>query len=218
MRTIMLRAATTKAVPAALALSLSLALSACGGMATNRTLESLHQPVVEKTNYVLDVTTGPGGLSVPEQRRLAGWFDAMNLRYGDKIYIDDPLSSGATRSTVEAVAARYGMLLNDSAPVTQGYVNAGTARIIVTRASASVPGCPDWRNGSDTNFANGTSHGFGCAINSNLAAMVADPEHLIKGATGNGETVVMSSTKAIDAYREKPAKAGEATTVSTKGN
>lgn len=217
MRMTILRAANPKAVSAAFALSLALSLSACGGMAANPTLESVHQPVVERTNYVLDVTTGPGGLSVPEQRRLSGWFDAMNLRYGDKIYIDDPLASNATHSAVEAVAARYGMLLHDGAPVTEGYVNAGTARIIVTRTSASVPGCPDWRNNSDTNFANGTSHGYGCAINSNLAAMVADPEHLVKGATGSGETVVMSSTKAIDAYREKPAKAGETTAISSKG-
>ncbi|MES2492733.1 MAG: CpaD family pilus assembly protein [Pseudomonadota bacterium] len=213
-----LRAATRNAVPAALALSLAFGLSACGGMAANPTLESVHQPVVERTNYVLDVKTGPGGLSVPEQRRLSGWFGAMNLRYGDKVYIDDPLASSSTRGAVDAVAAKFGMLLNDGAPVTEGYVNAGTARIIVTRSSASVPGCPDWRNSSDTNLGNGTSHGYGCAINGNLAAMVADPEHLVKGATGSGETTVMSSTKAIDAYREKPAKAGETTTISSKGS
>jgi pilus assembly protein CpaD len=45
--------------------------------------------------------------------------------------------------------------------------------------------------------------GFGCAINSNFAAMVADPEHLLHGAEGTGETVVMSSTKAIESYREQ---------------
>jgi pilus assembly protein CpaD len=204
-------------VPAALALSLGLTLAGCGGMATNRSLESVHQPVVEKTNYVLDLTTGPGGLSLPEQRRLAGWFEAMNLRYGDKIFVDDPLASGSTRAAVEAVAARYGMLLNDGTPVTQGYVNAGTARIIVVRASASVPGCPDWRSGSDTNFANATSKGYGCAVNGNLAAMVADPEHLVHGATGTGETVVMSSNKAIDAYRERAATAGQAKAQTTGG-
>ena len=205
-------------VPAALALSLGLALAGCGGMASNRSLESMHQPVVEKTNYVLDLSTGPGGLSLPEQRRLAGWFDAMNLRYGDRIHIDDPLASGSTRAAVEAVAARYGILLSDGTPVTQGYVNAGTARVIVVRATASVPGCPDWRDNSDTNFANATSHGYGCAVNSNIAAMVADPHHLVKGATGSGETVVMSSNKAIDAYRERAAKAGEATKQTTGGN
>lgn len=217
MRNITIRKAQTRKVSAALALSLGLVLSACGGMPVNGSLESVHQPVVEKTNYVLDLTTGPGGLSLPEQRRLAGWFDAMNLRYGDRIHIDDPLANGATRAAVEAVAARHGILLSEGAPVTEGYVNAGTARIVVVRATASVPGCPDWRSNSDTNFGNGTSHGYGCAVNSNLAAMVADPQHLLKGATGTGETVVASSNKAIDAFREKDAKAGEVKSNSTKG-
>jgi pilus assembly protein CpaD len=208
---------TNRKVSAALALSLGLALSACGGMPTNRSVESIHQPVVEKTNYVLDLTTGPGGLSLPEQRRLAGWFDAMNLRYGDRIHIDDPLASGATRAAVEAVASRYGMLLAEGAPVTEGYVNAGTARIVVVRATASVPGCPDWRSNSDANFNNGTSHGYGCAVNGNLAAMVADPQHLVKGASGTGETVIATSNKAIDAFREKAAKAGEVKATTSKG-
>jgi pilus assembly protein CpaD len=177
-------------------------LGACaGGVATNRGLDSIHQAVVEHTNYTLDLTSGPGGLSIPEQARLTGWFEAMDLRYGDRISIDDPLSSGATRASVEAVAGRFGLLVNDQAPVTQGYVNAGTARIIVTRSSAHVPGCPDWRAGTDFNPNNATSPDFGCATNGNIAAMVANPEHLLHGEAGNGETTVMSSTKAIDAYR-----------------
>ena len=32
--------------------------------------------------------------------------------------------------------------------------------------------------------------------------MVADPEHLLKGAKGTGQTTVMSGNKAIDSYRE----------------
>ncbi|MEL0210463.1 MAG: CpaD family pilus assembly lipoprotein, partial [Novosphingobium sp.] len=64
-----------------------------------------------------------------------------------------------------------------------------------------VPGCPDWSKKSDFSMNNATSPGFGCAINGNLAAMVADKEHLVQGATGTGETVVMSGTKAIDSYR-----------------
>jgi len=208
----------SKAVSGALALSLALALSGCGGMASNRSLESVHQPVVEKTNFVLDVTTGPGGLSVPEQKRLAGWFDAMNLHYGDRIYIDDPLASPATRAAIEAVAGKHGMLLSDGAPVTQGYVNAGTARVVVVRATATVPGCPDWRDNSDTNFANATSHGYGCAVNSNLAAMIADPQHLIHGDKGNGETTIITSNRAVDAWREMGAKAGVATKGSAGGS
>ncbi len=191
-----------RAAPAAIALSLGLMLAGCGGMPTNRSLESVHQPIIERTNYTLDVTTGPGGLSIPEQRRLAGWFEAMDLRYGDRISIDDPLDSSATRSAVEAVVARHGLLVGDAAPVTPGMVNAGTARIVVTRSSASVPGCPDWSAKSDATLNNATSTNYGCAMNSNFAAMVADPEHLVNGAKGTGETVLMSSNKAIETYRE----------------
>ena len=185
-----------------LVLALGASLSACGGMPTNRSLESQHQPVVERTNYTLDVATGSGGLSYPEQRRLAGWFEAMNLRYGDRIAIDDPLGSPETRAVVEAVASRYGILLSNDVPVTAGAVNAGTARVIVSRVTARVPGCPDWSAKSDVNLNNSTSTNYGCAVNSNLAGMVANPEHLVQGAAGDGGTVVMSSNKAIDSYRE----------------
>lgn len=202
----------------AIALALGLALAGCSNVPNNQSLESIHQPVVERTNYTLDVTTGPGGLSLPEQRRLAGWFEAMDLRYGDRISVDDPLASGATRAAIAAVASRYGLLLSDDAPVTPGYVNAGTARVIVTRTLAHVPGCPDWSTTSETNLLNATSSSFGCAVNGNLAAMVANPEHLVKGAEGTGETVVMSSTKAIDTYREtKPTGAAGLKTTDTGG-
>lgn len=200
---------TRKALASAITVSLALALGGCGGMAKNRSLESVHQPVVERTNYVLDLSTGPGGLSLPEQRRLAGWFEAMKLRYGDRISIDDPMKSGANRAAVEAVAGRYGLLVGDQAPVTSGFVNAGSVRVVVTRSSAHVPGCPDWSAKSDTNLSNATSPGFGCASNGNLAAMVADPEHLLHGASSTGTTTVMSSTKAIESYRDaKPTGEG----------
>lgn len=192
---------TRKALGAAITLSLGLALAGCGGVPMDRGLESARQPVVQRTNYTLDVTSGPGGLSLPEQRRLAGWFEAMDLRFGDRIAIDDPLKSGATRAAVEAVAGRFGLLLGDEAPVTAGYLNAGSVRVVVTRSTASVPGCPNWSANSDANPGNATNPNYGCAVNGNLAAMVADPEHLLKGATGKGQTTIMSSTKAIETYR-----------------
>ncbi len=188
---------------AALALTASLGLAACGGMPDNRSLYSVKQPVVERTNYTLDVYTGPGGLPVNEQRRLAGWFDAMNLRYGDRISIDDPMQSQATRNAIAELAGRRGILISEGAPVTAGHVDPGQARVIITRSTASVPGCPDWEVKSDANYNNGTHPGYGCAINTNLASMVANPEDLIAGQTGTGETVVHTSTKAISSYRDQ---------------
>ena len=207
-----------RALGAALALSLGLAVAGCGGMPGNRTIESIHQPVVQRIDYTLDVTTGPGGLTFAEQGRLAGWFEAMNLRYGDRVSIDDPLQSGATRAAVEGLVARHGLLLGADAPVTPGYVNAGTVRVIVSRTKATVPHCPDWSANSDVNLGNATSSNYGCATNGNLAAMVANPEHLIKGDAGTGQTVVMSSTKAIESYRAvAPTGAGGLKDTSTKG-
>lgn len=194
-----------KAFASALSVSLIMVLGGCGGMAMqNASLESVHQPVISRTNYALDINAGPSGLSIPEQRRLAGWFEALDLRYGDRITLDDPLRSPTSRAAIEAVAGRYGILLGDEAPVTPGAVAPGTVRVVVTRASAAVPGCPDWSAKSDSTLANATSSNYGCATNANMAAMIADPEHLLKGASGQGVTTVMSSTKAIDSYREAP--------------
>lgn len=194
--------ATRKRLGSALAISLALALSACGTMPTNATLESVHQPVVERTNYTFDVGAGPSGVSLPEQRRLAGWFDAMDLRYGDRVSLDDPTKSGATRTAIEGLIARYGLLLEDGAPVTPGYVEPGAARIVVTRSKATVPGCPNWSSKGTSNYYNATSPGYGCAVNGNLAGMVANPEHLLKGEKGMSQTIATSSNKAIDSYRE----------------
>jgi pilus assembly protein CpaD len=191
-----------KALASALSASLVLALGGCGGMASNTSLESIHQPIVSRTNYTLDIAAGPGGVSIPEQRRLSGWFEALDLRYGDRISIDDPLKSGATRAAVDGVAGRYGIIVGDDAPVTPGFVNAGTVRIVVTRSTATVPGCPDWSAKNETNLKNASSSNYGCATNANLAAMVADPEHLIQGASTKGATTVMTGTKAIESYRE----------------
>ncbi len=187
----------------AIALAAGLTLSGCGGMPSNRSLNSVHEPVVERSDYTFDVNTGGGGLGYGEQRRLTGWFDAMDLRYGDRLTIDDPLQSPATRGAVQALATRYGIEVSETAPATAGFVNAGTARVIISRTTASVPGCPDWSAKSDVNLGNAASTNYGCATNSNLAAMVSNPDDLVRGANGMGNTVVMSASKAIKTYREK---------------
>lgn len=189
------------ALAAAIALSLGLTLSACGDNPNNRSLYSTKQPVIERNNYTLDVAAGAGGLTAPEQQRLGEWFETMDLRYGDRVAVDGAIASDAVREDVAALASRYGILLSEGAPVTPGYVDPGLVRVVVTRSSAHVPGCPDWSDQYQSNLRNATTDDYGCSVNSNIAAMVADPQHLLKGAEGTGETVVMSSTKAIETYR-----------------
>ena len=185
----------------ALTLSLGLALAGCGGMPTNSSLGSIKQPVVERTNFTLDVNTSPSGLPISEQQRLNAWFETLDLRYGDRIAVENPGQNPAVTNAVRDLAARYGLMISDVAPVTAGMLQPGQARVVITRSTAQVPGCPDWSAKSDMNYNNAVSSNFGCAVNSNLAAMVADPQDLLEGKKGSGETVIATSNKAIATYR-----------------
>jgi len=196
-------------VSIALTAALGLSLSACGANTANRSVNSERQAVVTRSHFVLDVNVGgSGSLANGEQRRLAGWFEALELGYGDRVSIDDPsYSSGAAaRGAVEALASQYGLLIADVAPVTKGYVPSGAIRVVVSRSTASVPGCPDWSHRSHTDFQGRTSANYGCGTNSTMAAMIADPEDLIRGTRADGEDQTRAS-KAIRAYRDK--KVGE---------
>lgn len=192
-----------------IALSLGVTLAGCGGMPSNTSLYSVRQPVVERTNFTLDVNTNQSGLSISEQQRVNGWFETMDLRYGDRIAIEDPAANPAVAAAVNDLAGRYGLIVSEVAPTTAGLLQPGQARVVITRSTASVPGCPDWSESSDMNYSNGTSPGYGCAVNSNLAAMIANPEDLLQGQTGTGETVIATGTRAIRTYREaEPTGAG----------
>ena len=63
-------------------LVLGAAVSACAGTATreaNTTLYSVNQPVVQRTDYVLDLATGPEGVAATEIARLHGWFQGLQV-------------------------------------------------------------------------------------------------------------------------------------------
>ena len=191
-------------VSMALITALGLSVTACGSTTANRSVYSERQPVVSKSNFVLDLNTGAGGLSAAEQNRLSGWFDALDLGYGDRISIDDPsyAASPGAKAAVENIVASYGLLVSDRAPVTEGYIPAGLMRVVVTRTSASVPGCPDFSHRSHTDFQARTSANYGCGTNSTLSAMIANPEDLVRGENAEGQDQAQAS-KAIRAYRDK---------------
>jgi pilus assembly protein CpaD len=186
-------------------LSVAFALGACGP--ANRGLDSVHQPVVSRTDYVLDLSTGEEALAYGEANRLAAWFDTLELSYGDRIFLDGAGVGGA-RDDVASVAARYGLLLSEGAPVTEGAVEPGRLRVVVSRAEARVEGCPDWRRKSQPELGGSTMSNYGCATNSNLAAMVANPEDLVRGQAQSGSDA-RAVTKAITTYRELPSTARE---------
>jgi len=184
-------------------IGLSVALAACG--TENRGVESVHQPVVSKSNYVLDVNSGYDGLAPGEVSRVAGWFESLRLGYGDHVSVDVPGGNdGAVREAVANVASRYGLLIDAAAPVTSGEIAPGKVRVVVSRTSANVPNCPDWSDKAGNDLNSNAMSNYGCSINSNLAAMVANPEDLVYGQRATGANDASTASKAIKTYRDRP--------------
>ena len=199
--------------PTLLLSTLAPALLLGGCMGTqNRGLESVHQPVVERQDLTLDVQTTGYGLAPGEAARLDGWLAATRLRYGDKVAIDDPAHVRGVRDDVARVVASHGLVLGQDSPVIMAAVPAGSARVVVTRTIASVPGCPDWSRDASHEFNSNTSSNYGCATNASLAAMIANPEDLVRGQSVEG-TDPARSGRAIDAYRKASPSGGGGTNV-----
>jgi pilus assembly protein CpaD len=178
-----------------IALAAALTASASGhAEELNKSLYSVNQPVVRHSNYAIDLRVQGESLEPYEEGRLDGWFQSLQVGYGDRVYVE----GDEGRAGVARAASRYGLLLSDGHPVTTGQVQPGMVRVIISRATASVPGCPDWKGKSG---AGSTSPNYGCAMNSNLAAMVADPNDLVLGQTGDSSDNSATNSKAIRAYR-----------------
>jgi pilus assembly protein CpaD len=159
------------------ALAAAFALSACGGT-QNRGLESVHQPVISRTDFVYDVSSRMG---TDDRAKVAAWMRSLDVGYGDRISVDDPSDSAAVRDAIADVAAYHGLTLDPAAPRTAGAIAPGDVRIVVSRTKAEVPGCPDWSRSSRDEFNNDLASNYGCATNASLAAMVANPEDLVSG-------------------------------------
>lgn len=188
----------------AIAALLAGTVSACAAPTTpEQGMSSLHVPVVSSTDYVWDGAAPGGSLGAEEAARLDGWFAGLGLDYGDSIYVGGEYSLYA-RQQVAEIAGRYGMLVSDGAPVSAGVATPAAVRVVVSRKRATVPGCPDWSTPSNPNYANASFSNYGCAVNTNLALQVADPEDLLHGKRGKSAEDAETAAKAIIMYRNWP--------------
>jgi len=187
-------------------LALAAALAACGPNSETSPLNgvsAVNVPVVTRADYAFDVAAPDGTLAAGEDARLDAWFRSLQLGYGDAIYIDGANVYGAA-DDVARVANRYGLLVSPGAPVTQGLVPGGSVRVVVSRTRATVPNCPNWSVPSHPNFGNASLANMGCGVNTNLAAMIANPEDLVHGREGSGIGDSSTATKAVQSYRKAP--------------
>lgn len=168
-----------------------------------RGLDTQHQPVVRRTDYVMDIPVS-GGLSDADDQQLAGWLSSLAPAYGDRISLDMTQAhlDAETLARLTELVAPYGLTLATPAPVTTGEIAPGSIRVILSRMTADVPDCPDWRTPAQPNWHGANMSNYGCATNGNLAAMVADPADLLAGRKGRPADVTMPTAKAVKAYRD----------------
>ncbi|HWJ59556.1 MAG TPA: CpaD family pilus assembly lipoprotein [Sphingomicrobium sp.] len=184
----------------AILIALGSTLTACNTTVGESGLSSVHQPVVASTQFVFDAAAPGGSLPSEEAARLDGWFSGLGLEFGDKIYVAGDASPMA-RSQVAQVVGRYGLLIANGSPVTNGAPETGVVRVVVDRKRAFVPGCPDWSKPSQPNYDNANLSNFGCGVNANLAMQVANPEDLLHGSPYAAAQDAQTAAKAIIMYR-----------------
>jgi pilus assembly protein CpaD len=185
-------------------IALSTALGACAtGDRPDQGVASVNVPVVTTADYVFDAAAPAGALAQGESARLSGWFHGLGLGYGDTVYVDGGYAPAA-RAQVASIAGRFGMLVTAGAPATTGMVQPGAVRVVVARRRAEVPGCPNWSRPAAPDFYNRSMSNYGCSVNSNIAAMVANPEDLLHGREGAGVTDTWVASRAIEMYRTTP--------------
>ena len=189
-----------------IAVVLASAVAACstpGTVPADRGVSSVHEPVLSRATFAIDLAAPDGTLPPEEVARLDAWFQSLGLAFGDSIFVDGAYSDAA-RAQVADIAGRYGVMVLPAAPVTAGVVPAGTVRVVVARNRAEVPGCPNWSRPQQPNWENRTMSNFGCGVNANLAAQVANPQDLFQGRGDPSTINSIAGIKAIEMYREWP--------------
>ncbi len=185
---------------------LASAVAGCATPGANpaaRGVESINQPLMTRASFAFDAVAPGGSLPPEEVARLDGWFRSLELGYGDQIYLDGAYADPA-RAQVAGLAGRYGMMVSQAAPVTAGAVPAGHMRVIVSRNRAEVAACPNWGAPELSNYDHAMMPNYGCGVNSNLAAMVANPEDLFHGRAGPAASDGVAGAKAVQMYRDWP--------------
>ena len=187
-------------------LAMATALAGCNSPAgyANRSLDSIRQPVVQTSQHSFDLSTYGGEISSAELARLGEWADAIGLRYGDEVILEDGSLYGGSQAitAIRAEIAKRGPQISAVVSNASSTLGSGMMRLRVSRHTAYVPNCPEWSSRYTADIYNSTSSNFGCATNGNLAAMVANPNDLVRGQSATDEHT-QHGVRAITTYRKK---------------
>ena len=188
----------------------SVVLLACSQSADSIRVANGEQRQIEarETNHTLRIsTTSYGSVSNEQQAELAGFVKTYRQAGYGPISVSAPDNAATGRMSANVVRSfltRHGVQPEDI--VTSGYANAAGKDAPVLLAfksyTAHVPGCStvnehDWGNlGS-----NGSLPSFGCAVNENIAMMIAHPGDL-NGQRTLDDPEATRQLNVLDKYRK----------------
>ena len=182
-------------------------LAGCKQNTGNPSLNIQYAPRISTEEILYDMRFNANNdMTALQVKTHEAFLRGLGLRYGDRIFIDDPEPDGARerRALVAALLAKYGLIPENENVVTNGFIAPNAIRIVVRRARAAVNNCPSWSDSVSINKGVNMMNNTGCATASNMAAMVADPNDLVDGRSYKGSEA-QSIVKAVKAYHDTPA-------------
>lgn len=156
----------------------------------------------------------PAGAVAPssEETGKLAYFLTAALRSGEeRLALGIPTSGDTQLAERRAQALRrvVASLAPDQpvtvAPVADPRLRDGAVLVTVGRYVVTTPSCPDWRKPSGIDAGNSRMSNIGCANETNLGLMIADPADLVVGQTlapADGE----ATARGVRRYREGKVK------------
>ena len=183
-----------------MALSLALLVGACAPVTSYTDAEAPKRLKLDTSTTQLDLHFAPGSA-------VLAWADAGRLRQAaasgaiaptDRVVV---ATAGPPRLAEEREAAVSALLLHYGIVPVAGSqdVPPNHAVVSVERTLVTLPPCPNWSKPSHSDFDNQPSSNFGCATESNLGMMVANPSDLA-GGLALGPTAGEPAAAAVNRY------------------
>lgn len=184
-----------------LALSLSALLGACAPVTSYTEAEAPKNLKLDSTTTQLDVRFVPGSaaLSAVDAARLSRLVASGGIAPSDRVIIaaaGGPELAHQRVASIASILLHYGVVgFASQLPD----VPANHAVLEVGRTLVTLPACPNWSKPSASDFENQPSSNFGCANETNLGMMVANPSDLASGLP-TGPAAGHPSAAAVNRY------------------
>ncbi len=185
---------------ALLAVGLTLLVGACAPVTSYTDAEAPRQLKLDTatTQFDLRFAPGSGALASVDAARLQHAAATGEINPSDRVMVDvagAPYLAKQRFASVSALLLRYGIVPvageQDAPP--------NHAIVAVQRTLVTLPPCPNWSKRPYSDFTNQPSSNFGCATETNLGMMVANPTDLASGLP-LGSTAGQPASAAVNRY------------------